>query len=66
MIVCVRIFAFKANAVPTTALCCVAGEPEHEKTCMCPEQTHFSPVVFDSLMAESAGVDLKDTGMAEQ
>lgn len=47
-------------------LCYIAGELEQEKTYTCPRQTHFSPAMFDSLMAESAGVDLKDTGMAEQ
>lgn len=47
-------------------VCCVARERGQEKTCTCPEQTHFSPATFDSLMAESADVDLKDTDMTEQ
>lgn len=53
--------------MPTTPLCCVTGEPNRSKPICVQNRHRFLPfVMFDFLMAESAGVDLRDTGMTEK
>lgn len=62
MMVCNRILALEVDAV----LCCWRMRTG-ENLCVSRTDTFFfPPAMFDSPMAESARVDLKDTGMAEQ
>ena len=61
----VRILAFAVRDVPIIAVPSCRGMRAGE-TWTCPGQAHFSPAVFDFLMAESAGMGLEDTGMTSR